>query len=301
MKKWMTYLIVAIIIASVVGVSIAWNILSNDEEDVVLTVETGDSVTVHYTGWLRDDRIYDSRRIFDTSLEEIGDQTTLTFDDRQRGDPFKFTVGTGVIEGWSENVIGMTEGQTRTVDIPPEKAYDTRTEDLVFEVDRIEYLPVYETITLDKFTSEYGMFPQIGMMVEDAFWTWNKYVISYSMEHVELRHEPEVGEFYNAYLSEGPGWRSQVLSIDSTANQGDGEIVVEHHVNTKTLVLYDHLERHDTRFSDVGSIKRGQGQSPATRGIVVDVGADTITIDFNDEVAGRELTFRITVLEITKA
>ncbi len=298
MKKWITYLIVAVIIASIVGVTIAWTSLPEDEEEIIV-VEMGDTITVHYTGWLRDDRIYDNRRVFDTSLDVIYEETTATFQDRERGEPFKFTVGTGVIDGWSENVLGMKEGQTVISDIPPEKAYDTRTDDLIYQVERTEYLPVHETINLNKFLEEYGIYPKINMVVEDTFWTWDKLIIGVGHEHVELRHDPEVGQYYNAYSQGGQGWSSKVVSVDSSANSGEGEIVVEHHVDVKDVVESNHLEKHDDRFADVLTIKSNVGQSSRPAGVVVEID-DKIIIDFNEEVAGRTLTFKITILEITK-
>ncbi len=298
MKKWITYLVVAIIIASIVGVTIAWNTLPGDEEEVTV-IEMGDTITVHYTGWLRDDRIYDNRRIFDTSLDVLHEETVVTFQERTRGDPFTFTVGTGVIDGWSEGVLGMKEGQTVILDIPPEKAYDTRTEELIYQVDKTEYLTMHETVSVDDFLQEHNVFPKINMVVQDSFWTWDKRVISVGNEFVDLIHEPEVGQYYYAYSQDGTGWSTKVVSLDSSANSGDGEIVVEHHVDIRTVVSSNHLEKHDARFGDILSIKSGVGQSSQPKGVVVETD-DNIVIDFNEEVAGRSLTFKITVLEITK-
>jgi FKBP-type peptidyl-prolyl cis-trans isomerase FkpA len=64
----------------------------------------GQTVNVHYTGWLMDGTKFDSSR--------------------DRNDPFSFALGTGqVIAGWDEGVAGMKVGDKVKLTIPPEKAY----------------------------------------------------------------------------------------------------------------------------------------------------------------------------------
>jgi len=72
---------------------------------------TGQTVTVHYTGWLYE-----------------GGQAGAKFDSsHDRGDPFVFPLGAGmVIRGWDEGVAGMKVGGARTLIIPPELGYGAR-------------------------------------------------------------------------------------------------------------------------------------------------------------------------------
>lgn len=66
--------------------------------------QTGDSVSVHYTGTLVDGTKFDS------SLD--------------RGQPFSFTLGEGrVIQGWEQGVLGMTIGEKRKLTIPAHLGY----------------------------------------------------------------------------------------------------------------------------------------------------------------------------------
>lgn len=68
-------------------------------------VAVGDTIKVHYKGWLNDGTV------FDTSMKP----------DRE---PFEFTVGVGqVIDGWEKGVIGMKVGGVRELTIPPSMAY----------------------------------------------------------------------------------------------------------------------------------------------------------------------------------
>jgi len=73
--------------------------------------QAGQTVIVHYTGWLFDESAPDNKGAkFDSSLD--------------RNDPFDFPLGAGhVIQGWDEGVQGMKEGGHRTLIIPAEMGY----------------------------------------------------------------------------------------------------------------------------------------------------------------------------------
>ncbi len=71
----------------------------------------GQSVTVHYTGWLYQD----------------GQQGAQFDSSKVRRDPFVFSLGAGmVIRGWDEGVAGMRIGGTRVLIIPAALGYGAR-------------------------------------------------------------------------------------------------------------------------------------------------------------------------------
>lgn len=90
--------------------------------------QSGQTVSVHYTGWL------ENGTKFDSSLD--------------RGSPFQFLLGGGqVIKGWDEGVAGMKVGEKRKLVIPSNLGYGSRgaggvippNATLIFEVQMISF------------------------------------------------------------------------------------------------------------------------------------------------------------------
>lgn len=87
----------------------------------MVQAKSGDTVKVHYTGKLADDG--------------------TVFDSSEGRDPLEFAIGEGqIIPGFEQAVIGMAEGESKTVEIPSEEAYGPHRPEMVLEVDR-EQIP----------------------------------------------------------------------------------------------------------------------------------------------------------------
>lgn len=93
------------------------------EEGTGPVPQKGQSVQVHYTGWLTDGTKFDSSH--------------------GRGQPLEFKLGVGqVIQGWDDGLSTMKVGGKRKLMIPPELGYGARgaggvippNAELVFEV-----------------------------------------------------------------------------------------------------------------------------------------------------------------------
>ena len=89
-------------------------------------VREGQSITVHYSGWLWDGREFDSSW--------------------GRGEPISFVIARGsLIDGWVDGIVGQPVGSKLLLVVPPEKGYGARAvgpippnSTLVFAVDVLD-------------------------------------------------------------------------------------------------------------------------------------------------------------------
>ena len=96
-----------------------------------MAVENNDKVAVHYTGKLDDGTVFDSS---------------------EGRDALEFVAGKGmVVPGFEKGVMGMEEGESKTIEIEPEDAYGPQVTDLVQEIPK-ESLPA-------------EIKPEVGMML----------------------------------------------------------------------------------------------------------------------------------------
>ena len=94
--------------------------------------KSGDNVTVHYTGKLTDGTIFHST---------------------DGKDPLICTLGSGqLIIGLEEEIIGMSQGESKTVTIPQDKAYGPRNEQKVIDIPRAQLPPEME--------------PEVGVLIQ---------------------------------------------------------------------------------------------------------------------------------------
>ncbi len=97
--------------------------------------KVGDTVKVDYEGMLNDGSVFDS---------SIG------------GEPFEFVIGQEmVIPGFENAVVGMSEGESKSVEIPPEEGFGDYSDDL--------------QITLERTQLPTNIDPKLGMRLEISF------------------------------------------------------------------------------------------------------------------------------------
>ena len=87
--------------------------------------KSGDKVTVHYSGSLEDGTIFSS------TYEE--------------DEPFEFTIGEkNVLSSFQNAVIGMKEGETKTISVPPEDGYGEHKAEFVLKMEKAQAPPELE-------------------------------------------------------------------------------------------------------------------------------------------------------------
>ena len=112
--------------------------------------KSGDNVKVQYTGKFEDGKIFDTTKDIE---------------------PLSFELGSGnVIEGFDDAVVGMEQGESKTVIIPPDKGYGEYNKELVINVSRSNLPP--------------GLDPQIGQKIS-ANHSGNNSKISFTIVEIE--------------------------------------------------------------------------------------------------------------------
>jgi len=123
----------------------------DSQADVVPIAANGDTVQVHYRGYL------DSGEEFDSSYT--------------RGEPIEFVVGAGqMISGFDGGVAGMAVGETKTIHLTPEEAYGQPDADLIRPFPREDFGNESDPQPGDEFIFSTGasQFPVVVVSVNET-------------------------------------------------------------------------------------------------------------------------------------
>jgi FKBP-type peptidyl-prolyl cis-trans isomerase 2 len=248
------------------------------------TVVNGDTIKVDYIGILPDGRV------FDTSLYSVASNDALypkalSFELRNVSfyTPLQFTVGGGtLIKGFDSGVIGMSLNQTKTVSIPPALGYGAMNLSKLRTFALTESAPVYFSLSQASFAEMYNVTPQVGLTVTDPTWGWSARVmkVDTNADSVDIWNMPSVGDRLeidgNPGAATPTGWYAEVVSIDTTVNNGSGIIHIQH---------------------DLTSLDKGKVQGVDQYGnfIIDQIDSGTARKNYNDEWIGVTISFTITL------
>ena len=287
------YYIALILLAAVL---VGMMFMSNNAGGPV--VEVGDTVTMDYTGKLLDGEI------FDTSDSEIAIGAGL-YEPGRPYEPLEFIIGSGrMIEGMDSGVLGMKEGESKTLTIPPEKAYGPADPDRIQVIPLIDETPMEQTfpriteMPAFQFSMSFGSEYEVGDTVQlpgstinltivemgdivnlsfalgvgESFSSedlpWNETVVAVNSTDITIRHKVEVGDVHNF---QGTPWNTTVIDITDT------NMTIRHNPIPDTTV--------QTQYGP----------------IQVRFNETSIILDQNFFLAGKTLVFDVEIVSIQKA
>jgi FKBP-type peptidyl-prolyl cis-trans isomerase 2 len=262
-----------------------------------VSVEIGDTVHVEYTGRLLDGTV------FDTSDPELANSSGI-YNPGRIYQPLKFVVGSGMmIEGFDKGVIGMREGEKKTLTIPPEQAYGSR------DPGKINVLPLTDEMSItqaisneigmprDQFNNSFGTDYTVGDTVPYPGSTLNMTVVKMN-EFVNLSLDVNIGDIIE--FSQTP-WKEEVIKINST------HTVLKHKVKKNDIIQFKQtpwnstvIEVNNTSFTIRHNPIPDQTIQTLYGAMNIHFNESSITLDANRPLAGKTLVFDIEVVKIEK-
>ncbi|MCZ7396766.1 MAG: FKBP-type peptidyl-prolyl cis-trans isomerase [Candidatus Methanoperedens sp.] len=270
------------------------------QKTVKTEVKNGDNISVDYIGSLPDGKV------FDTSNEKVAIENNV-FAQGRIYKPLNFTVGKGkVIKGLDEGVVGMKIGESRTLRIPPEKAYGLINPVLMQIIPVIEnisatqVLPKVLEVPRNQFESTLGPNHNIGEIVTIPGTNINMTILNIT-SNVSVSYNLKLGD--NIWQSRAP-WNETVIKIDEKnitikANVSKNEIIQLQGAPWNTTVVglnnVNITLRHNPIPDTVITTQNMFGQMIPMK---VSFNETSIIMDQNPEFAGKTLIFNVTLKSI---
>ncbi|MDD5111487.1 MAG: FKBP-type peptidyl-prolyl cis-trans isomerase [Candidatus Altiarchaeota archaeon] len=208
---------------------------------------------------------YTDGRVFDTSLEDRAVAAGI-YDEERAYQPIVFTVGLGeVVPGIEDAVMGMKAGEGKTVVITPESGYGEWSPDNIDVVSRIQNTSRIENVSLEIFQNVTGKTPTIGEEIKLPQMRWPITILDIKDGFVFMQHNPT-----------------------------DGMLVPTDLGNSSLTVIGDRIyaklevREGDRVATSIGYVK------------IINVTDETVTIDANHELAGKNVTFEIKVVSVNQ-
>ncbi|MEM3030540.1 MAG: FKBP-type peptidyl-prolyl cis-trans isomerase [Candidatus Micrarchaeia archaeon] len=221
--------------------------------------KAGDTVVVDYTLRLANGSFIDASNA--SAAQALG-----IFDPERLYQPVRTRIGSGgLIVGFEDALVGMAEGESKEVAVPPERAYGEWRPELVRRIPREYNLSRTDTIDLPVFLAKYGNRSAGDVILLP---NWNATVLEVSDTGVAIRHNPRLNQ-----LIPFEPFPQRVVFI------GDDYITM----------------RHEAAVGDVGKFLNASG---LTKLRVIAADEQFLTVDANHELAGQTLVFNITLLKI---
>lgn len=262
-------------------------------DNIIGTVKNGDNISADYT-------VIVNGSIIVTTVESIAKENNLS-GPINKYKPLMFTVGKGrVIKGFDEGVVGMRVGETKTMTIPPEKAFGLKDPNLIITIPVIQIIPTTITfpkivdVPIDEFDSVFGPNHKIGDNVETPDSHINFTIQNMTNSSVYLSYNVKVGDENNR-----TGLKETVINID------ENNITTKNEVEKNDTIKLQGVAWNSTVI-DINSenITLRNNKIPDTNirtlsgNIFVHFNDTYITVDSNKEFSGETMVYNVTIRSI---
>ena len=275
------------------------NLFNEPEQSTDTVISLGDCADVNYIG-----RFADNDTVFDTSYEDVAIDEGI-FDESRPYEPLKIFVNpngdlvkpdgytnysASMITGFLDGLVGMEEGKTKTVTIPPEKGYGTWNQSLAESYGLSPY-PIKSPVNLE-WDMERAVFNQyfsnVNVSVNTTF-DWGVVMLGVNNTITATITEYNATNVsYTINIVNGTSFTMPLFNWNVTIRQN----------NETTFFLETNVEK-----GYITTLNLGYGQSLHLK--VLDVNETDITIAINQNAPerkfiGETLEFTLEVVELYK-
>lgn len=262
------------------------------------TVKSGDTISIDYILKLQDGKV------FDTSIESVAKENNIYNPDRPYK-PYQFTVGKNeTIKGVDEGVIGMKIGDTKPLEIPPEKGYGNIDPKLIHVIPIVQDIPATRNysklieIPANQFQRTFGQEAKTGDTVVYPE-TNIHFTIQNITSNVSLLFNQTVG--YKIWFSGAP-WNETIIKIDdknvtTIPDVKKNEIVQLQGAAWNSTVIDVNSENITLRHNAIPDTSI-QNMFEVIR---VHFNETSVILDRNPELAGKTLIFNVTLRSINES
>lgn len=304
--------IILVIVAIVSALTYNWyNENYNQPEpakEKVLIVKNGVGIKFDYTLRIKTSNNVATSPVFVTTLSTVADDETIpkttTFSNIigsgplvPAGDVNKVPVRVDTIfpaygEGFYNGIMGMKTGESRTIFVDADEGTSQFNKSLVKTIPLNDILPMYESINKFSFESEYPFESplQEGQTFTHNYWGWMIEIEEINEDNIIIKHDPVYGSSLDIFP-----WNATVIEVSSA----ESTVTIQHRPTydlVQTVIDAEALMKYNESYQEITPAQAVQPQPPLP-GIITSVDGG-IVIDFNQEIAGKELIFEVTILEI---
>ena len=227
-------------------------------------IESGDFVTVNYSLRMK------SGELIMTTLRQVAEDPSVQkvpwYLDSKSYQEEDLIAGRETKRAeLAQAVIGMASGESKTVELPPDKAFGPPDSKKISAFPLTKSLPREFNLTAQAYVHQFKSFPTVGKMVN----------------------------FVPYYQSRITKVEEEVVTLESMAV--DGAVIPSDFGDTTVQIENDTV--HLTLTPIVGATFTLRGQ----KGVISEIGEDTFTVDFNHPGAGKPLLMDLEIVSFVKS